>query len=88
MDIAYWLYQNHLHDYNLFKNMNIALNKIGVAAINDQWIKEEKDMVMSYTNKLFVELMDWLYVSYVQIMSWYLKKNQEKRKQCTTYKIQ
>ena len=50
-------YQNKLHDCHLVKNMNIYLNKIAVTAIDDQWIKESKDMVMEYSKKSFVEIM-------------------------------
>ena len=37
--------------------MNIYLKKIAVTAIDDQWIKESKDMVMEYSKKSFVEIM-------------------------------
>ena len=42
--------------------MNSALKTIVFAAIDDQWIKEGKDMVMGYANKTFVELMGWIYI--------------------------
>ena len=71
-------YQNNLHKYHLVKNMNIALKKIFIAAIDNQWIKGTKYMVMGYSKKSFVELMDWLYVWYGQIMLGYLMKNQGK----------
>ena len=58
--------------------MNSALKKIAVAAIDKQWIKGGKDMVMGYTNKPFVDLMDWLYVWYRQITPGYLIRNQDK----------
>ena len=44
-------YQNNIHNYYLVKNMNRALKKIFVAAINGQWIKGAKDMVMEYASK-------------------------------------
>ena len=59
------------------KNKNSSLKKIVDADTNKQWIKLVKDMVMSYSNKSFVELMDWLYVLYGQIMPGYLMQNQE-----------
>ena len=49
-------YQNKRHDCHLVKNMNIYLKKIAVTAIDDQWIKESKDMVMEYSKKSFVEI--------------------------------
>ena len=58
--------------------MNIALKKIFIAAIDDQWIKGTKYMVMGHSKRSFVELMDWLYVWYGQIMLGYLMKNQGK----------
>ena len=57
--------------------MNSPLKKIFVAAIDHQWIKGEKDMVMGYENKSFVELMDWLYVWYGQIRHVDLIPNQD-----------
>ena len=56
--------------------MNSALKKNSVAAINDQWIKGVIDMVMGYENKSFLYLMNWLYVSYVQIIPGDLISNQ------------
>ena len=38
--------------------MDSDLNKIVVAAIDVQCIKGSKDMVMGYTNKSFVKLME------------------------------
>ena len=70
-------YQNNLHYYHLVKNMNIALNKIIVAAIYYQSIKGEIYIVMVYANNSFVELIDWLYVWYVQIMHVDLMQNQD-----------
>ena len=58
--------------------MNSALNKIVVAAIDNQWIKGAKDMVMGYANNSFVELMGWLYFRYFQIMPGYLMRNEDK----------
>ena len=60
-------YQNNLHNYHLVKNMNSSLRKIVVAAIDDQWLKGAKYLVMGYTNKTFVELFYWLYISYGHI---------------------
>ena len=60
-------YQNSLHEYHLVKNMNSDLNKISVAAIDEQWIKGGKYVVVGYSNKSFVEFMDFLYVRYGQI---------------------
>ena len=57
--------------------MNSALKKIVVADINDQWIKRAKDIVMGYANMSIVELMDWLYMRYKQIMPGDLMQNQE-----------
>ena len=57
--IADQKYQNNIHDYHLVKNMNSALKKIMLSAIDDQWLKGTKDLVMGYANKMFVELMDW-----------------------------
>ena len=57
--------------------MNSFLNKIVVVVINDQCIKREKDMVMGYANTLFVKLMDWLYVSHVQMTPGDMMKNQD-----------
>ena len=47
--------------------MNSSLRKIVVAAIDDQWLKGAKYLVMGYTNKTFVELFYWLYISYGHI---------------------
>ena len=46
ISIVDWKYHNNLHDYHLVKNMNSDLNKIVVAAIDEQWIKGKKYMVM------------------------------------------
>ena len=40
---------------------------------------------MGYGNKYFVELMEWIYVRYVQIMPVYLMRNQEKMQ--ATYNV-
>ena len=58
--------------------MNSALNKIIVAAIDYQSIKGAIDIVMVYANNSFVELIDWLYVWYVQIVTGDLMRNQDK----------
>ena len=44
--------------------MNIFLKKIVVAAINNQWLKGAKDLILEYANKTFLELMYWLYIHY------------------------
>ena len=54
ISVADQKYQNNLHGYHLFKKMNIALNIIVTADINDQWIKGKKYMVMGYANKYFI----------------------------------
>ena len=51
-------YQNHLCVYHLVKNMNSALNKIVIVAIEDKWINGAKDIVMGYADKSFLEFMD------------------------------
>ena len=66
--------------------MNSALNKIVVAAIDDQWNKGGKYIVMGWANKYFVELMYWIYLSYVQITPRDLMINQGKMK--VTYSIE
>ena len=85
ISVAEQHYQNNVYEYHLVKNMNNSFKKIIVAAINKQWIKGAKDMVMGYANKSFVELMDWLYVRYDQIMPGYLMQNQENMK--ATYDV-
>ena len=40
--------------------MNSSLKKIVVEAMDKQWTKRAKDMVMVYANNSSVELMDWL----------------------------
>ena len=57
--------------------MNITFKKTAVIAINNQWTKGAKHMGMGYANKYFLELMDWLYVRYVQITPVELMRNQE-----------
>ena len=52
-------YQNYLHDYHLVKNMKSALKKIMVVAIDNQWLKCAKDLIMGYIKKASVELTDW-----------------------------
>ena len=46
-----WQYQNNFHDYHLVKNTNSALKEMVVSAINDQWMKGAKYMVMRYASK-------------------------------------
>ena len=55
-------------------------------SINDQWIKGARDMVLGYANNSFVQLMDWFYIWYVQIMPRDLLINQDKMQ--TTYNIE
>ena len=50
--------------------MSSYLKKIVVKAIDNQWIEVEKDMVMGYTKKYFLEWVDWIYGWYVQITLW------------------
>ena len=57
--------------------MNSSLNKIIVADIDKQWTKEAKEMVVDYTNKYLVELMDWLFMLYGHITPGDLMLNQE-----------
>ena len=57
-------YHNNLHVYRLVKNMSSALKNNFVAAIEEQWIKGAKDMVMGYAKNPFVNLVDCLYVRY------------------------
>ena len=68
------------------KKMNSALKKIIVAATGDQWIKGEKYMVMGYTNKYFVELMDRIYGWYSEITPGYLMGNQDNTQAAYNYK--
>ena len=77
IDVADQQYQNNFHNYNLVKNMNSALKKIAVAAINDQYSKGEKHLVMGYATKYFVELGDWIYVRYSQMNPRDLMNNQK-----------
>ena len=60
--------------------MNSALRKIVVASIGDQWIKRTKDMVLGYTIKSLMELMDCIYVRYGQIAPRGLMRNQDEMK--------
>ena len=69
--------KKNLHNYHLVKNMNRYLKKISVAAIYDQRIQGAKYMVIGYANKSFVELMDWIYVRYEQIIPRDLMRNQD-----------
>ena len=39
-------YQNNIYDYHLVKKINSALD--------EQWIKRTKDMVMTYKKKIFL----------------------------------
>ena len=70
-------HKKNLHNYHLVKNMNRYLKKISVAAIYDQRIQGAKYMVIGYANKSFVELMDWIYVRYEQIIPRDLIRNQD-----------
>ena len=68
--------------------MNSALKKKTVAAINNQWIKGSKDMVMGYANKYFFKLMDWIYFRYGQIAPRYLRRIRIEYKRRITSKRQ
>ena len=48
-----------------------------LAAIDNQWLKGVKDFVMVYAKKTLVEVMDWLYICYRQIVPGKLMKNQD-----------
>ena len=65
--------------------MNIDFRKVVAANIEKQWMKWAKDMVMGYTNKSFVKLMDWLYVQYGHITPGDLVRNQEEMQ--ATYRV-
>ena len=54
-------------------------------SIDDQWIKGARDMVLGYANNSFVQLMDWFYIWYVQIMPRDLLINQDKMQ--ATYNV-
>ena len=85
--IANRKFQNNLHEYHLFNNMNSVRKKIVVAVIDDQWIKGAKNMVMGYANKSFVDLMDWIYVRYVKIMPGELMHNQDEMRSTYNFKL-
>ena len=55
--------------------MKVSLNKIIAAAINNQWVKGVKNMVIGYAKTSFVEQMYWLYVQYGQIVTVYLMRS-------------
>ena len=74
-----------MYNYHLVKNMNIDFRKVVTANIEKQWMKWAKDMVMGYTNKSFVKLMDWLYVQYGHITPGDLVRNQEEMQ--ATYRV-
>ena len=76
ISVVYQSYQKNLHEYHLVKKMNSTLKKIFIAAINEQWIKWAKDMVVRYANKYFVEMMNWIYDRYGQITPGDLMNNQ------------
>ena len=71
-----WHCQNNVCEYHLIKNMKSALTEIFIAAIDEKCTNGTKYTVMGYTNKSFVELMDWLHVRYGQVMPGYLIRNQ------------
>ena len=56
---------------------NSTIKEIFVTAIDKEWIKGAKEMVMGYTNKSFVKVMDWMYVRYGHIPPGDLIRNQE-----------
>ena len=69
-------YHNNLNDYHLVNNINCAMKNIMLDAIDNQWLKGVKYIIMRYVNKAFVELMCWLYILYRQITPEKLMKNQ------------
>ena len=75
--VAYQKYENNIHDYHLVKIMNSFLKNIVVAAIDNKWLKGVKDLVMRYTNKMFVELTDWIYIHYGKITPGEIMNNQD-----------
>ena len=66
--------------------MNSELKKMAVSAINNQWIKGAKNLVMGFANKTFMERMDWLYTCYGKITLIHLMKNQDKMQ--TSYHVE
>ena len=70
----------------MFKNISSDLNKMAVAAINDQCIKGAKNWVMGCANKTLVEQMNWLYTRYGKIRLRDLMKNQDKMQ--TSYHVE
>ena len=85
VSVADGQFQNNLHNYHLFKKMNLSLKKITFTAIDGQWTKGSKYMEMGYENKFFIKFMDWIYGRYDQITPGYLMRNQDKMK--ATYKV-
>ena len=77
INVAYQKYYNNIHDYHLVKNMNSALRNIVIAAIDNQLLKGAKDLVVGCTNKIFVELVYWIYIYYGQIIPGKIMNNQE-----------
>ena len=69
-------YNNNLHYYHLFKNMNSDMRDIIVSSINNLRLKGSKYLVVGYTNKTSVEIMYWLYIFYGKITPNELMKNQ------------
>ena len=70
-------YQNNIHDYYRVKNTKSTPKKFTTAVIDYQRIKGEKCLLMGNTNKTSVELIDWLYIRYRQIMPVDLMKKQD-----------
>ena len=71
-------HQINIHNYHLVNNINISPKKILVAAINNHWLKEEKYLVVGYTNNTFLEQMEWLDIHYGKIMTVDIMNNQDK----------
>ena len=70
----------------MFKNISSDLNKMAVAAINDQCIKGAKNLIMGFAKNTLVEQMDWLYTCYGKITLRDLMKNQDKMQ--TSYHVE
>ena len=58
--------------------INITHKIIIIVAIDSQWVKGAKDMMLEYARMFFFKLMDWLYVRCIQITPGDLLRNQEK----------
>ena len=65
--------------------MKSAVKKFFVWAIDKQWSKGAKYMVMGYAKKSFVNILDWMYVRYDHITPGYLMQKQEEMQ--ATYNV-